>query len=165
MRITEKYPKITGGNLMRPYVDIWKKEHPGTYNTTPLTSRNMKRNFIYVSLFRLSPVFSRSFIYDNGRYLGLSNIKDAGVMLTAYSAMDYLPELTKISDSSEGSFVYMVNDMTHEGDLIAAPEYKFNEFARFDENANYFKLTGYSGNASAFVLLGEWFEYLKENGV
>ncbi len=165
MRITDDYPKITGGNLMRPYVDIWKREHPGTYNAAPLTSENMKRNFIYVSLFRTLPVFTRSFVYDDGRWLGLSNIKDMGVMLIAYSAMDYLPELTKIDAAPEGSFVYMVNDMTHEDDLLAAPEYKFNQYAEFDKDAAYYKLYGYSGNASAYLLLGEWFEHLKENGV
>ena len=164
MTITDGYPKITGANLMRRYVDIWKEEHPGTYSTEPITSNNMVRNFIYVSFFRILPVFTRSFVYDDGRYLGLSNIKDMGVMLTAYSAMDYLSELTEFNDSLEGSFVYMVNDMTHEGDLLAAPEYKFDEFAHFDTNATYFKLPGYSGNASAFLLLGEWFEYLKQNG-
>lgn len=166
MRITNDYPLIEGANLMRKYTDIWKSEHPGTYDNSPVLSQNMKRNFLFISIFRCLPSVARSFTYDNGRWLGLSNIKDMNNMLLAYAVMDYLPQLTDFNNNdTKGYFAYIVNDMTHEGDLIAAPDYKFNQFAEFDKNAVYFKFGGYSGNISAYLHLAKWFSYLKSNGV
>lgn len=165
MSICDPYPEIEGKNLMRLYNDLWKKEHPGKFDPQPRFAINMERNLLYTSLFRSMPVATRSFIYDNGRYLGTSNIKDAGLMLNAYVPMDYLIELTDFNAPKENSYTMIVNDMPHEADLLEPPDYTYNYNIKTYGTGKYSRGFDYCGNAGAIKLVAKWIKFLKEEGV
>ena len=103
--------------------------------------------------------------------------------LNSYSTLLNLGAITSISnDSNSGSFVLMANETTHEPELLAEPEYSLTNFVdntSFDElNQDRFNLENmsitintpeamgqYSSQVAAFMALGNWFDYLREQGV
>ena len=102
--------------------------------------------------------------------------------LKSYAVLDNLKKITVIEDSSKPSFVLMANDTTHSPCLLQKPDYKL---AYNVDNTIYDKslsqgitlnnrtlnmysnsqVTHYHVNMAAFIKLGEWFDYLRENGV
>ncbi len=110
------------------------------------------------------------------------------LFLTSYGVLQSLPSLTKIEEGSKGSFFMMVNDITHSPTVLKEPEYEpefYVDNTEYDKqhpervaengdvlslpkegaNKQYSKLMHYQVNMAAFLKLGEWFDYLRENGV
>ena len=96
--------------------------------------------------------------------------------------LESLSDLTEITNSDENCFFMFANGTTHETSLLAEPSY---EPAVNVDNTDYdaahedrFILNGlqmdmsvpgtyahYESSMSACILLGEWFDYLRENGL
>ncbi len=102
--------------------------------------------------------------------------------IASYSVLENLPGMTRISDEGAGSFIMMVNDATHQPILLQEPDYEpaaVVDNSGFDKaNAGRFTLEGvtlrtdnsfrmahYHVNMASFLKLGEWFDYLREQGV
>ena len=102
--------------------------------------------------------------------------------MASYSVLEKLDELSVISDDAEGSFLMMVNDTPHQPILLQEPDYvpalqvDNREYDR--ENRQRFELDGkslnadnliqmshYHVNVASYLKLGEWFDYMRENGV
>lgn len=98
----------------------------------------------------------------------------------AYSVLDHLDLMTEISDKPRGSVIIMSNDTTHEGILLQLPDYvpaQNVDNTAYPENVADRELDGrimhmngnapqyYHRNISAMLRLGEWFDYLRANGV
>ena len=102
--------------------------------------------------------------------------------LNPYAVISNLSKITEISDSSENTFLFFENDTTHYPNLLQEPDYEPS--ARVDNTAydtdlnSRYTLNGvsmqmstpnqichYHVNMAAFLKLGEWFDYLRENGV
>ena len=99
-----------------------------------------------------------------------------------YAVMKKLPELTEITEG-DNTFMFMANDITHCPTFLQMPDYVPQ--AEVDnsayERANLTQYTleenpamkmetihhvmHYHINMSAFIQLGNWFDYMKENGV
>lgn len=111
--------------------------------------------------------------------------KSSGIssaFLNPYAVISNLSKLTEISDGSENSFLFFENDITHNPCLLQRPDYvpayKVDN-TEFDKDLNSrYTLNGvsmkmdnlnrvchYHVNMAAFLKLGEWFDYLRENGV
>lgn len=105
-----------------------------------------------------------------------------GSFMESYNVMASLSSLTEITEDGDNTFLFMSNDMTHEVILLKAPEYKPAQVVDNTEydmaNTDRFTLDGrtlimedetqmmhYQCNMSAMLLLGEWFDYLRENDV
>lgn len=102
--------------------------------------------------------------------------------LSGFYVLDSLPEMTDITGEAVNTALIMNNNMTHEPMLLQAPDYMpvplvdntaydaENE-ARFrlDEKTlkmeNIIHMSHYHTNMSAMLRLGEWFDYMRENGV
>lgn len=101
--------------------------------------------------------------------------------MDAFNVLKALPELTEIT-KGKGNFLMMSNDATHEPALLQEPDYVPAEHVDntvFDaENEDRFTLDGvsllmkypsqlssYQVNMAALMQLGNWFDYLRENGV
>lgn len=119
--------------------------------------------------------------------VGFSESSSGGVDRTgmaAFQELSKLDEITSISSDISGSFMYMDNDVTHDAMLFQAPEYipyQYVDNIMYDiEHAdrfanpingyyldmdNYTTMRHYSGNAAAYVQLGLYFDYLREQGV
>ncbi len=102
--------------------------------------------------------------------------------VTAYAVLEKLPEITVINDSSENTFLMMSNDTTHSPCLLQEPdytpalnvdntEYDIDMTARYTVNdvtmgmTNSYQVSHYHANMAAYLKLGEWFDYLREQGV
>ena len=102
--------------------------------------------------------------------------------VTAYAVLEKLPDITVINDSSENTFLMMSNDTTHSPCLLQEPdytpalnvdntEYDIDMTARYTVNGvtmgmtNSYQVSHYHANMAAYLKLGEWFDYLREQGV
>jgi YidC/Oxa1 family membrane protein insertase len=166
-------PNITVTNFMELYAGQWLKEHPevGLYSVKSLLLDRMIR----YSFFKIAPAILRMFIYDNGEWLTTLILDDdikqgtAGALtmdtIQCYSILDFLPRLTGINDAAQGSFVILVNDLTHEPAFFDAPDYKPVSEVNNYGNGPFARNALYHVNIASYLLLAKWFAYLKQNDV
>lgn len=96
--------------------------------------------------------------------------------------LESLCDLTEISDSEQNCFFMFANGTTHETSLLSEPSYEpavtIDNTAYDAAHEDRFTLNGlqmdmnepgsyahYESSMSACILLGEWFDYLRENGL
>ena len=117
-------------------------------------------------------------MYGLSKSTGLSN-----TFLNSYPVLTKLTDLTDVNDSSENTFFIMSNIATHSPNLLQEPDYvpalsvdntaydtedlvtryTLNGVTMKMENAD--QVTHYHVNMAALLRLGEWFDYLREQGV
>jgi hypothetical protein len=85
--------------------------------------------------------------------------------LNGYSVLDYFPKLTKISSEKSDNALIMVNNTTHEGSLLQAPEYRPVLTPTNLGTSRFRKDAAYHINAAALMRLAEWFDFLKKENV
>lgn len=102
--------------------------------------------------------------------------------MEAYHALENMSTMTQITEDETNTFLFMSNDMTHEPMLLQEPDYtpaQNVDNTEYDaENADRFIVDGkelkietslqmshYQVNMAALMQLGNWFDYLRENGV
>ena len=153
-----------------------------------------KRNFFCYGLFRIMPPFLNTLLYDNGLYNNpdyenkymftpvtspdgsVSRGYDPG-FLRSYTVLEALPEITSVTDSDQGAFLMLVNYTAHSQQILKEPSY---EPALVADNREYdaehsdrfptgdlrdWQMASYQDNMSSYILLGQWFDYLREQGV
>lgn len=99
-----------------------------------------------------------------------------------YNVLVNLPYITKITDEKTNTFLSLVNNTTHEPMLLQMPsytpstqvdntEYEKNDGERFLVDGKQLHMDTlvmkqhYQTNMAVMLKLGEWFDYLRENGV
>ena len=102
--------------------------------------------------------------------------------MKSYYVLENLPYMTRITDSGRNTYLSLVNDITHEVMMLQEPqfkpvnsventEYEAAHQIRRSINGNEMELKTtlqmehYQSNMAAFMLLGEWFDYLRSNNV
>ena len=152
------------------------------------------RNFFCYSLMKISPTFIQSRIYQDGIYykpnsLALQRIQGSSraygqraSFMTSYAVLVSLPDMTRVTDEEQNTFLSMSNMTAHEHTLLREPEY---EPALSVDNAEYdrehldrfilngrklhvetdYQMTHYHVNMAAMLQLGRWMDYLREQGV
>ena len=148
------------------------------------TEDTRRRNFIGYSMMKIAPLFLQSFIYEKGGY---NNMHSEGVAYTdkfidSYTVLTNLSAITKVEDSTRNTFLMIDNETSHEPCELQLPQY---EPAEECDNREYeaahndrFVLDGvrlrtdtswkryhYYVDMAAFLKLGDWLDYLRENGV
>ena len=150
-----------------------------------------ERNLFCYSLFRCAPVALQPALYDGGNWLSAGDgEEDSGLFgispdfVKSYTVMQNLPLMTKIDDGNTDTFLMLTNEMTHnvidlqEPDYVPArhvdnSEYESEHHIRRTadgkeldlETASELLRIHYHGDMSAFLLLGKWFDELREQGV
>ena len=154
-----------------------------------------KRNFFCYSLMRVMPPFLHELLYDNGHYnipdfynefrfvplfTGSGNQSKgyAPEFMDSYSVLEALPDMTEISSSGNGTYTLLVNYTAHSEAILKEPEYEpdfFVDNTEYDsENCDrfgdlnvtqYWQLASYQDSMASYILLGEWFDELREQGV
>lgn len=143
-----------------------------------------ERNFFCHSLMQISPTMTRELIYHHGNYyLGsYSDIFLNANFVRAYNVLDKLPETTICEDNDKNTFLMMSNNTTHEHTLLQEPDYvpalnidneeydktHKDRFTVDGETINVDDETSmmhYHVNMAAMIKLGEWFDYMRKNGV
>ena len=103
----------------------------------------------------------------------------------AYEELTKLDDITLVDPDISGSFMYMANNTTHDVIMLREPDYAPFQFVdntaydeahqdRFEEPVNgelyldmtnHLSMSHYQCNAAAFILLGDYFDYLRAQGV
>lgn len=100
----------------------------------------------------------------------------------SYNVLCNFSKITRVTEKEENTFLFLCNNMTHEPMLLQAPDYvpvEWVDNSAYDEahedrfvaggrrliveNAD--QMAHYHVNMAMFLRLGEWLDYLRENGV
>jgi len=104
------------------------------------------------------------------------------VFLEPYNVLKNLPAMTIVTEDDTDTFLMMTNNATHEPTMLQAPDYtpavRVNNTAYDAEHPDRFTIDGvtlrmdtnqqiahYHTNMGALMRVGEWLDYLKEQGV
>jgi len=168
LSIYKDYPEIHAENINGKYNEYWflnKKNDIKIVNT----SETIKNNFIRFSFFKIVPVFFRNYIYDNEKWMHLIESDDLKNfpkhILSYYIALDVLPNITKISEQKYDSLNIITNDLTHYPTFLKFPDYTPSDKLTETGNGPLSDESHYHVNIAAHLLLGKWFDFLKENDV
>jgi len=159
---------------------------------------NNYRNFFCFALMKCLPVILQDTVYSNGTYNQVDRVGNIQLIqvqqsasvskgyttsfMNGYTLLQHLPEISKISDAAENTFIAMTNDITHQPILLSEPdyvpvmevdnrEYDAENKARFVLNGLEYEADGiqqmahYHVNMASFIELGNWFDYLRDEGV
>ncbi|MCR5384068.1 MAG: hypothetical protein K6E72_05500, partial [Saccharofermentans sp.] len=102
--------------------------------------------------------------------------------IKSYAVLQRLNDITKISNGEENTFLMMSNDITHAPCLLQEPDYvpelsvdntayDVDMVSRYTIDGKTMEMTDehqvitYHVNMAAYIQLGKWFDYLRENGV
>lgn len=134
------------------------------------------RNFFFYSLIKSIPIPFAKVLYDEGHYFDSGFVEYNNAFYDAYSVLTLLPQLTEINEGNKNTYLAIDNDTAHEPCLLQLPDYTFS-VGNID-NSNYTtaadgkipmenekQITHYHANMAAFLQLGKWFDWMKENDV
>lgn len=165
LSITNAYAKIDGYQTIGKYSTAWYKTHGGE-NSLDNTDAILKHNLFIFSIFRESPVVLRELIYLKGKYWNSNgNLTSYTNVINNLAPLDFLSELTDFSENDEGSYLCMVNELSHSSIFMQAPDYTPVETVTNHGTSRFNNDTAYHTNMAAFKRLAKWIHYLKENGV
>jgi hypothetical protein len=162
LRIYDEYPGIKAVLTDSKYTNIWIKEHQLPF---PSTGELLKRNLLWYSLFKTLPLALRQGIYLQGDWCSPGLLQKATLTLNGYSVLDYLPLLTGFNPAKENTALIMINNTTHEYSFFEAPEYRPAIAVSNYGTSPFRRETAYHTNMAALKRLGDWFDFLKKNGV
>ena len=117
------------------------------------------------------------YITDNETAKGMNSY-----FMDNYTVLEKLPEMTQLVDGNEDTFLFLQNSTTHEVTLLQEPYYvptAMVDNSEYDEqNSDRFVIDGremnydteeqakhYQTNMAMWIIMGEWMDYLRENGV
>lgn len=162
MSICRDYPKINGFNAERKYTGYWTKNNPDKILPN-ITSKALKRNLVWFSLFKSLPTFMRDSVYNDGKWWASDNSSsDIMEFIDYYAALDYLPELTDFT-SEKNAYFTITNETTHSEIELEPPLFEPAIKVTGKPNSPVSDFRAISSNIAAYKRLGEWLNYLKEN--
>ena len=153
------------------------------------------RNFFCLSLMKTMPLILQPTLYQDGNYnqatpsysvqrMSSASVADgiSNAFLNGYSVLTNMAAMTEITQEENGAFLMMFNNATHEPALLQTPEYipaehvdnrdydaahadRFTVNGRTINIRSDFEMIHYHANMAAFLQLGNWFDYLRENDV
>ncbi|GHV79753.1 membrane protein [Spirochaetia bacterium] len=157
--------RIHSENINGKYTAIWMQNHP-EINTISISDLLSKR-LIRFSFFRASPLFLRSFIYDDGEWLMLKDHSAGEVtptILNDYAFLDILPDLTTIQ-SDNATYTAIYSHLPHTTTFLQPPDYTPTQTIT-DHGTSILKDDSrYHMTMASFIMLHKWFAFLKEGGV
>jgi YidC/Oxa1 family membrane protein insertase len=162
LRIYDQYLDIKAHITDGVYTDLWIKEHN---LPVPSTGAVLKRNLLWYSFLKTSPLVFRRGIYLQGDWCAPALLQKITLTLNGYSVLDYLPKLTGLTDLNTNTAFIMVNNTTHEPSFLQAPEYRPALMVTNYGKSPYSKEHTYHVNAASIKRLADWFEFLKQEQV
>lgn len=143
-------------------------------------SRMQKEKIPVYSLFAVSPMVFQDLLYDDGGYTCPPMDVISVATLSPYLMLECLPDLTEVADDGDNNFNMFVNTLVHEPFELQLPDYTF---AKKADNSAYDKTAPHTVDgvtmkmgdtnqyehyhvfAATCRMLGDWFDYLREEGV
>jgi len=165
LSIYNDYPEIETYNTSGRFMSDDEKKAAYTNN---------HRNFFCLSLMKTAPLFCHNALYDNGNYNQIKSKTQTPrdySFRDAYNILAALPTITKINTDSTNTFFLLSNAITHDAILLDELLTPLQQSGSLDSNnrtlnvGNSLQLSHYQTNMIALMLLGDWFDYLREHGV
>ena len=145
-------------------------------------SEDTNRRFFYYSLMKTMPNVMQHSVYDEGKYLAAESNTYLRYYLNIFSAFYAMPYMTEIHDDDRDTFFTMHSVVTHPDDdpNIQMPSYEFQENADNSQfrDGDYMTVDGrtlslsndrdlnhYTTLMASLLKIGEWIQYIKEQGV
>ena len=153
---------------------------------------NNDRNFYLFGVMKTLPLILHPFVYDFNycsyvncqNYVNMSQSNGVDIKFeNEYNMLKSLPKLTSVKQGGKGTMLMMVNNTTHEPNMLQEPQYAPAEHVdneTFDAENNkkrflingvklnvssYIHMRAYQTNMAAFIQVGKWLDYLKAQGV
>ena len=166
LSIFTEYPQINANNIhFGELTNQWLLDRDMGILPVNLVN-HIKFTMIRFSIFKFAPTIFRGLIYDNGTWLA----KVLGetiftITLDNYAALDMLSEITSIDETELDCYNVITNDLTHDPFFLQAPDYvPVNRVTNMGEGP-FANEDHYHANIASLILLGKWFNFLKENNV
>lgn len=154
MSFTEPYEHISGDILNGRYTGELKTSLD-SYDSTNLVN-SVNRNLFFVSLFREVPALLRPVVYYKGSWWSSEETTDMDSFLDWYGELYYMNQLTDFI-SERPCFTVLTNEATHLNESIASLG-----ISRIPQSED---TDGYGIDATCLESIGNWFDYLRSNGV
>jgi hypothetical protein len=166
LSIFTDYPQINAKNIIgSEYTDEWLVSKKA--EILPLSLDKILENYlIRFSLFKFAPVLFRNFIYDDGNWLSTEDkISNSGIFLDNYAALNILSGITTVNENEINCYNVLSNELPHRPSFLQAPDYTLANYVTDRGNGVFANEDYYHVNMAALILLGKWFDFLKENNV
>ncbi len=165
LSIYARYPKIDAIQTDSAYDDYWFKNHK-EFERLANKAAILKRNLLWYGFFKTSPLALRPAFYNQGNYWSAQESnEDFMNFLDGYSVLEILPQLTDAQSKAQNAFICFVNNTTHDDYPLQAPDYVPALSVTNQGTSKYAQNSDYAVNAGALKRVGEWFDFLKENGI
>ncbi len=145
------------------------------------SSKLQNRSFFLYSIMKILPVWGQNTLYDDGSYYSADSYQyTTDSFLKQYSELDALPYVTGITDSDENTYLFIKNTATHQPTVLDPVTYKptaisaidmYGDTSRFTVNGKTIRMDTesqighYNTFMASLIQIGEWMEYLKQEGV
>ena len=187
------YSLIPDLSIFRDYPDIKAYNIKDTFNNVSQErGALLTRNLLMYSVYKVTPLALQDLIYDGGNYNNassangvnqvVSDIKHSNglssTFMSNYNELKQLADITGINNDASGCFTLMSNDTPHEPALLQLPGYEpemsvDNSQFSYDYSLNGLtmkmdtiqQVTHYHSNMATYMMLGNWFDYLRKIGV
>ena len=176
------YSWIPDLSIYDDYPDIKKYIVAGKLFNDSLMQQEMKntlyqnnRNFFCYSIFKSMPLIIATVLYSKGNYFGTTSAFSGQTFYREISVLQFLPQLTKVTDEDKNTCLVIQNCTTHEPHMLQLPDYEL----KINVNNTGFKTAAdgkihmdtesqiihYHGNMAALLTIGKWLDYLRKNNV
>lgn len=175
LSLFDRYEHVTAHNVNGAYSGTFSEEFQQA------AKKAFKRNLCFYSLFKVSPVVAQPRVYDRGRYFSTTmNHGFKSSFINNYAVLACLKDMVSIDQGASNNMLILSNAVTHEPDLLQMPNYvpapfidnaMYEDPSRYTVNGQTMSVTTeqdkrhYQTNMAALLRLGEWFDYLREQGV
>ncbi len=160
----ENLPNTKAYSKIGKYSRLWYEENGIT--PAPIRSNLIKRNHIWFSILKISPMILRPVIHFHDFWMpktggGQQSISD---FIDNYAVLNYLPEFTNV-ENDENCFVIMDNEIAHTQVYTQYPDYTPSLNVTDIGKGFWNSQKEFHVNMSGYTLLGKYMNYLRENGV
>ena len=169
LSIYDDYPKISAYSLKDRFTDPELDYSVDQYRY---------RTFCMYSIYKSVPLIIQDYVYDDGHYHYPDTVPHVNdEFIDSFSTLLNLDNLTTIEDSDQNTFMMMDNEAPHSVGELQLPDYlpvaNLNNRGletgyRIDEKGNVLEMDEYYTyhvNISPLIQIGNWLDFLKENGV
>ncbi|MDR2745968.1 MAG: YidC/Oxa1 family membrane protein insertase [Treponema sp.] len=172
--VFSEYPEIHAENIAGKYTSLWFKEHPDIAGMN--IGDLLKTNLIRFSLFKTVPLFLRSVVYNDGKWLSTENLRGSkspkngltSTIINDYAFLDLLPRLTSVDEGEGGTYTSVYVHLPHDTAFFQLPDYVLSDTVDNGEAGGQGRLVNdsrYHVNMASFLLMEKFIEFLKKEGV
>ncbi len=160
----ENIPDTKAYQKLGKYSQYWYE----TNNVTPAPIRSnlIKRNHIWFSIFKIAPMILRPVIHYHDFWMPnkKGGQQSMSTFINNYTVLDYLPQITNL-DNDKNCFVIMDNEICHDQVYTQYPDYGPGMNVTDIGPGYWNSKKEFHVNMAGYILLGKYFDFLKENGV